>query len=56
LHPQRFQQQAGRANTVHCYALGRQQQLDSLKNVRLIVGNQNPDLLLLIGDGLPPLQ
>jgi hypothetical protein len=46
---QRLQQQLRRAHAVHIDALRSEQQLDGLEDVRLIVGNQNPDWLLLTG-------
>jgi hypothetical protein len=36
-------------------ALRLQQQLDGLKNMRLIVGDENTDWFLLTGDDPPPL-
>ncbi len=43
---QRFKQQLGRAHAVHMDALRREQQLDGLKDVRLIVGDQDADLFV----------
>ena len=51
---QRFEQQLRRAHAVDVDALRRQQQLDGLENVRLIVGDQNADSFLLTWNGLPP--
>ena len=48
--------QLRRPDAVHRYALRRQQQLDSFKNVRQIVGNQYTNLFLLTGNGSPPLR
>jgi hypothetical protein len=54
--PHRLHQQLRRPDAVHRNALRRQQQLDSFKNVRLIVGNQYTNLFLLTGNGSPPLR
>ena len=45
---QRFKQQLGRAHAVHADPLRGEQQLDGLEDVRLIVGDQNPDWLFLL--------
>jgi len=52
-HAQRFKQQAGRTDAVHIDALRGEQQLDGLKDVRLIVGNQHANSLLLTWN-VPP--
>ena len=51
---QRLQKQLRRAHAIDVDPLRLEQQLDGFKNVRLIVGNQNPDFFLLSGDGMPP--
>ena len=51
---QRFEQQLRRPNTVHRNALRSQQQFDGLKDMRLIVGNQNANSLLFTWNGPPP--
>jgi hypothetical protein len=52
---ERLKQQLGRTDAVYVDARGAQKQLYGLKDVGLIVGNQNPDSILLTGDGPPPV-
>jgi hypothetical protein len=40
---QRLEEKLGRADAIYADALRREQQFDSLKDVGLIVGNENPD-------------
>jgi hypothetical protein len=53
---ERLKQQLRRTDAVYVDARGAQKELNGLKDMGLIVGNQNPDSILLTGDGPPPVR
>jgi transcriptional regulator CtsR len=51
---QRLHQQLRQSHAVHIDRLRLEQQLNCLQNMRLVVGNQNPNFVSLTRDGPPP--